>query len=112
MLVQGYSAAAFASLPLPETLNFEDDPGFGPELDIRPSVSLEPGTCFSDSDAITLLHFNSKEADCLVPALGGLLQAHTAALPQRFVYVSVQCTTGRTVWQSLVHACGCRELRT
>ncbi|KAL3143120.1 PSII 6.1 kDa protein [Trebouxia sp. C0009 RCD-2024] len=38
---QGYSAAGFASLPLPEPLSLEDDPGFALELDLR-CKSLEP----------------------------------------------------------------------
>ena len=41
--LQGFSAAGFASLPLPETMAFEDDPGFGLELGARPSLSLGPG---------------------------------------------------------------------
>lgn len=41
--MQCFSAAEFGSLPLPESISFEDDPGFGLELDLRPCVSLEPG---------------------------------------------------------------------
>lgn len=44
-MVQGYSPAGFASLPLPNPISFEDDPGFGLELGPRPCTSLEPGDC-------------------------------------------------------------------
>ena len=43
MHIQDFSAAEFGSLPLPEHISIEDDPGFGLELDLRPCVSLEPG---------------------------------------------------------------------
>lgn len=41
--MQDFSAAEFGSLPLPESIRFEDDPGFGLELGLRPCASLEPG---------------------------------------------------------------------
>ena len=41
--MQDFSAADFGSLPLPESICFEDDPGFGLELGLRPCASLEPG---------------------------------------------------------------------
>ena len=41
--MQDFPAAEFGSLPLPESISFEDDPGFELELDLRPCASLEPG---------------------------------------------------------------------
>lgn len=41
--MQGVLAAEFGSLPLPESISIENDPGFELELDPRPCASLEPG---------------------------------------------------------------------
>ena len=43
MHMQDVLAAEFGSLPLPESISFENDPGFELELDPRPCASLEPG---------------------------------------------------------------------